>query len=266
MTTEKTRPEGLAAIDREMARQHSDALASFEASADMATKAAASLKRTGRLLLLGMGGSHAVNRAVEPLYRAAGIDAIALPLSEQLGQPLPLDGRTIFMTSQSGESAEVVRWFNETGGTAETFGLTLEGTSFLAKTAPSLVGAGGTELAFAATRSLTVSFALHLAIFAGSRNRYLAAQARNLRLRLHPYRCYLVRMTRRIAAAHVEHDDIVQAIVAGDGERAFEAMRAHLAWDSERLADLTSTVSRRRHPSTSRTRPSTAHENTNPAP
>jgi len=107
---------------------------------------------------------------------------------------------------------------------------------------------------------------LHLAIFAGSRNRYLAAQARNLRLRLHPYRCYLVRMTRRIAAAHVEHDDIVQAIVAGDGERAFEAMRAHLAWDSERLADLTSTVSRRRHPSTSRTRPSTAHENTNPAP
>ncbi|WP_411906479.1 SIS domain-containing protein [Rhizobium mayense] len=166
MTTEKTRPEGLAAIDHEMARQHSDALTSFEAAADMAAKAAASLKRTGRLLLLGMGGSHAVNRAVEPLYRAAGIDAIALPLSEQLGQPLSLEGRTIFMTSQSGESAEVLRWFNETGGTAETFGLTLESSSFLAKTAPSLVGAGGTELAFAATRSLTVTFALHLAIFA----------------------------------------------------------------------------------------------------
>ncbi len=166
MTKEKTRPEGLAAIDREMARQNADALASFEAAADMAAKAAASLKRTRRLLLLGMGGSHAVNRAVEPLYRAAGIDAIALPLSEQLGQPLSLDGRTIFMTSQSGESAEVLRWFDETGGTAETFGLTLEGSSFLARTAPSLIGAGGTELAFAATRSLTVSFALHLAIFA----------------------------------------------------------------------------------------------------
>lgn len=166
MTKEKTRPEGLAAIDREMGRQHADALASFEAATDMAARAAASLKRTGRLLLLGMGGSHAVNRAVEPLYRAAGIDAVALPLSEQLGQPLPLGGRTIFVTSQSGESAEVVRWFNETGGTADTFGLTLEGGSFLARTAPSLVGAGGTELAFAATRSLTVSFALHLAIFA----------------------------------------------------------------------------------------------------
>ncbi|OWV76402.1 aminotransferase [Rhizobium sp. R339] len=164
MTTEKNRAAGLAAIDREMARQHADALASYEAAAPMAARAAASLEKTGRLLLLGMGGSHAVNRAVEPLYRALGIEAIALPLSEQLGQPLPIAGRTVFVTSQSGESAEVVRWFNETGGTEETFGLTLEGSSFLARTAPSLVGSGGTELAFAATRSLTVTFALHLAI------------------------------------------------------------------------------------------------------
>ncbi|MBY5716907.1 SIS domain-containing protein [Rhizobium leguminosarum] len=164
MTEERTRPAGLAAIDREMARQHADAIASYEAAQPMAVRAAASLKKTGRLLLIGMGGSHAVNRAVEPLYRALGIDAVALPLSEQLGQPLPITGRTIFVTSQSGESAEVVRWFSETGGTEETFGLTLEGNSFLARTAPSLVGSGGTELAFAATRSLTVTFALHLAI------------------------------------------------------------------------------------------------------
>ncbi|MBY5736849.1 SIS domain-containing protein [Rhizobium leguminosarum] len=164
MTKERTRPAGLAAIDREMARQHADAITSYEAAQPMAARAAASLKKTGRLLLIGMGGSHAVNRAVEPLYRALGIDAVALPLSEQLGQPLPIAGRTIFVTSQSGESAEVVRWFSETGGTEETFGLTLEGNSFLARTAPSLVGSGGTELAFAATRSLTVTFALHLAI------------------------------------------------------------------------------------------------------
>lgn len=164
MTEERTRPAGLAAIDHEMARQHADAIVSYEAAQPMAARVAASLKKTGRLLLIGMGGSHAVNRAVEPLYRALGVDAVALPLSEQLGQPLPIAGRTIFVTSQSGESAEVVRWFNETGGTEETFGLTLEGNSFLARTAPSLVGSGGTELAFAATRSLTVTFALHLAI------------------------------------------------------------------------------------------------------
>lgn len=159
------RPSGLLAIDREMARQHADALASFEGAGEMAAKAAASLRRTGRLLLLGMGGSHAVNRAVEPLYRALGVDAIATPLSEQLGQPLSLNDRTVFVTSQSGESAEVLRWFGETGGTADTFGLTLEGGSYLARSAPSLVGVGGTELAFAATRSLTVTFGLHLAIF-----------------------------------------------------------------------------------------------------
>lgn len=166
MANQKPRPAGLAAIDREMARQHGDALASFAEAAGMATRVAASLEKTGKLLLLGMGGSHAVNRAVEPLYRALGIDAIALPLSEQLGEPLATDGRTVLMTSQSGESAEVVRWFTETGGHAETFGLTLEAGSFLARTAPSLVGVGGTELAFAATRSLTVTLALHLAILA----------------------------------------------------------------------------------------------------
>jgi fructoselysine-6-P-deglycase FrlB-like protein len=165
MTINNNRPAGLLAIDREMARQHADAIASLEAASEMAARAAASLRQTGKLLLLGMGGSHAVNRAVEPLYRALGIDAIAVPLSEQLGQPLPLNGRTIFVTSQSGESAEVHRWFGETGGNADTFGLTLEAGSFLARTAPSLIGVGGTELAFAATRSLTVTFGLHLAIF-----------------------------------------------------------------------------------------------------
>ncbi|PTM99036.1 SIS domain-containing protein [Mycoplana dimorpha] len=165
-TVQRTRPAGLVAIDREMARQRADAIASYENARDMAMKVAASLRRTGRLLLLGMGGSHAVGRAVEPLYRALGIDAIALPLSEQLGQPLRVDGSTVLLTSQSGESAEVLRWFAETGGTPESFGLTLEANSFLGRSAPCLVGVGGTELAFAATRSLTISLALHLAILA----------------------------------------------------------------------------------------------------
>ncbi|MDX8530346.1 SIS domain-containing protein [Mesorhizobium sp. VK25A] len=166
MTAEKKRPAGLVAIDREMARQHEDALASFESNRVAAAEVAASIRKNGRLVLLGMGASHAVARAVEPLYRAHGIDAIALPLSEQLGQPLPLEGRTVLVTSQSGESAEVLRWFAETGNRAETFGLTLEKGSFLGRRVPCLVGAGGTELAFAATRSLTVTFALHLAILA----------------------------------------------------------------------------------------------------
>lgn len=159
-----SRPTGLLAIDREMARQHADTLASYDAAKTGARTIAASLRKTKKLLLLGMGGSHAVGRAVEPLYRALGIEAIALPLSEQLGQPLSLEERTVIVASQSGESAEVVRWFRETGGNTDTFGLTLEGASFLARTVTSLIGVGGTELAFAATRSLMVTFGLHLAI------------------------------------------------------------------------------------------------------
>ncbi|RVC60330.1 SIS domain-containing protein, partial [Mesorhizobium sp. M00.F.Ca.ET.038.03.1.1] len=79
---------------------------------------------------------------------------------------LPLAGKSVIVTSQSGESAEVLRWFSEAVSQADTFGLTLEAGSFLGRTVPCLVGAGGTELAFAATRSLTVTFALHLAILA----------------------------------------------------------------------------------------------------
>nr|WP_026616589.1 aminotransferase [Ensifer aridi] len=167
MSVSKDRPAGLIAIDREMARQHADAIASYERATALAQRLAASLISTGRLLLLGMGGSHAVGRAVEPLYRALGVDAVALPLSEQLGQPLSIEDKTILVTSQSGESAEVLRWLRETnGGTPETFGLTLEEDALLARAVPSLIGAGGTERAFAATRSLTVTFALHLAILA----------------------------------------------------------------------------------------------------
>lgn len=160
----RIRPAGLLAVEREMARQNAEALASYHRVKEMAVKIAISLSSTKKLLMLGMGGSHAVARIVEPLYRDRGIDTIALPLSEQLDQPLLTAGRTVFVTSQSGESAEVVRWFAETGGTEQTFGLTLEGGSALARSAPCLVGVGGTEHAYAATRSLTTTLALHLAI------------------------------------------------------------------------------------------------------
>ena len=158
------KPAGLLAIDAEMARQHSDAIASFQ-QAD-AEPLADAIRRYGRLLMLGLGGSHAVARTVEPLYRDLGIDALALPLSEQLGAPLPLKGRAVLVTSQSGESAEVIRWFDTAAPKADVFGMTMERGSSLAVRAPSLIGHGGTEHAFAATRSLTVTLALHMAVLA----------------------------------------------------------------------------------------------------
>ncbi|MDF0602746.1 aminotransferase [Psychromarinibacter sp. C21-152] len=164
MTTDTSTPPGLLAIRDEMARQHSDALASFRGAPDIARRVAGSVRETGRLLLLGMGASHAAGRAVAPIYRSLGIDALALPLSEQLYTPLPVAGRTVMLTSQSGESAEVLRWLDGRDAARDLFGLTMESGSTLARAVPSLLGAGGTETAFAATRSLMVTLALHAAV------------------------------------------------------------------------------------------------------
>lgn len=160
-----TKPPGLIAIEAEMARQGADALASFGLAHAGAAEVAASLRSTGKVVLLGMGASHAVNRAVEPLYRSLGFDAVAIPVSEQLGSPLPLTGKTVMIASQSGESAEVIRWLNTARG-GDVFGFTLDGNSTLGRSAPCLVAAGGPEVAFAATRSLTLTLALHLAVLA----------------------------------------------------------------------------------------------------
>ena len=71
---------------------------------------------------------------------------------------------TAMVTSQSGESAEVLRWFAEERAPRDSFGLTMEPTSSLANLVPCLIGAGGSEIPFAATRSLTVTLALHAAV------------------------------------------------------------------------------------------------------
>lgn len=159
------RPSGIRAIDAEMALQHADARATHHACREKAAGIAQALRSTKRLVMLGMGASHAVARAVEPLYRQMGIAAVSLPLSEQLGQPLPLAGHTVLVTSQSGESGEVVRWLDEANlSDVQLFGLTLDAGSTLARRAPSLIGCGGAEIAFAGTRSLTVTLAMHMAI------------------------------------------------------------------------------------------------------
>ena len=161
------RGAGLIAIEKEIARQGGDAAHSFAAVREEAGAIALAIKSTGRLLLLGMGASHAAGRIVEPFYRRLGIDAVAIPLSEQLTAPLPLGGKIVIVTSQSGESAELLRWLKEVGKRDGVYGMTLDPHSTLASAAPSLVGSGGPETAFAATRSLMVTLALHLAILAG---------------------------------------------------------------------------------------------------
>jgi fructoselysine-6-P-deglycase FrlB-like protein len=75
---------GLELIQREMSKQHADALASLGANQAVAKVIADNLQTTKRLTLLGMGGSHFSNRSAEVEYKKLGLDATALLLSEVL--------------------------------------------------------------------------------------------------------------------------------------------------------------------------------------
>jgi fructoselysine-6-P-deglycase FrlB-like protein len=150
-----------AAIFDEMRRQAEDARRSFAENGEAARHIANAARRSGRLLLLGMGASHAVNRVAEPLYRAVGIDTNAVVASEALNAPFPTRGATVLLNSQSGESGEIVAYLARASSDETRYGLTLNAGSTLARAAPSLVGHGGMEQVFAATRSLLVSLALH---------------------------------------------------------------------------------------------------------
>lgn len=155
---------GLQLIQYEMSRQHEDALASFKNAEAVARKIAESVKRTGKLCLLGMGGSHWVNRTVMFAYRELGVEVQAEVLSEVLFRRMPSGPRTVLLVSQSGNSGEIGHYLKTQPNGEERYGITLNADSALAAAVPSLIGAGGIEKAFAATRSIFVSHALHLAI------------------------------------------------------------------------------------------------------
>ena len=162
--SDESKPSGLVLIEAEIRRQHADALASFAGAAMQAAEIARNARETGRLLLIGMGGSHYVNRVAETVYRALGLDASAVIASELLAQPMPDCPRTAILTSQSGASGEILQLLERPAGQERRFGLTLGAESALAKAVPSLIGIGGVEKGFAATRSLLLSLTLHAAV------------------------------------------------------------------------------------------------------
>lgn len=156
---------GLALMLSEMDHQCPDALKTLDSAAAPALRIVESLRRTGRLVLYGMGGSQHVNRIVEPLYRDLGIDAHTLNASQALMSPLPDFARTAIIASQSGESGEIVDLLQQPAGAEERFGLTLEPSSTLARSVETaIVAEGGTEQAFAATRSIVLTLAMHGAV------------------------------------------------------------------------------------------------------
>jgi len=80
--------------------------------------------------------------------------------------------------------------------------------------------------------------AFHEAIYAGSHNQFLIDQTRSLYRRLRPYRRLQLRVRNRLGHSYEEHDGVVQAILAGDGERAAELLRNHVMIQGQRFSDL----------------------------
>ena len=80
--------------------------------------------------------------------------------------------------------------------------------------------------------------AFHEAIYACSHNQFLIEQTRSLYRRLRPYRRLQLRVRNRIGHSYSEHDGVVKAILAGDGERAAELLRDHVMIQGQRFSDL----------------------------
>lgn len=84
--------------------------------------------------------------------------------------------------------------------------------------------------------------AFHEQIYSGSRNTFLAEQARSLHRRLRPYRRLQLRVRDRTKASYCEHEKIVQAIIAGDSDLTVELLRQHVTIQGQRFADLVASL------------------------
>jgi DNA-binding GntR family transcriptional regulator len=78
----------------------------------------------------------------------------------------------------------------------------------------------------------------HFAIYNAAHNSFLAAQARQLHRKLRVYRRLQLRVRNRVASSFVEHEGVVAAILAGNGDVAAERIRQHVLVQGERFGDL----------------------------
>jgi DNA-binding GntR family transcriptional regulator len=83
----------------------------------------------------------------------------------------------------------------------------------------------------------------HEAIYAGSHNRYLMDQAKALYDRLAPYRAFQLRRRDALRLASKEHQGIIDAIIAGDGDKASRLLVEHVSLGNELFADLVAALS-----------------------
>ncbi len=85
----------------------------------------------------------------------------------------------------------------------------------------------------------------HHAIYAASHSGFLEEQCIALHRRLRPYRRLQLRVRNRTRTSFSEHAAIVEAILAGDAERARTLLRDHIAVQGDRFSDLIANLNRR---------------------
>jgi DNA-binding GntR family transcriptional regulator len=85
----------------------------------------------------------------------------------------------------------------------------------------------------------------HLAIYAASHNAFLAEQCTALHRRLKPYRRLQLRVRNRMASSFAEHEAVIEAILAMDGDRAERMLRDHVVIQGDRFADFVAVLAGR---------------------
>lgn len=74
-----------------------------------------------------------------------------------------------------------------------------------------------------------LNFSFHDVIYRASHNKFMVSTALTIRQRIAPFRRAQFDIKDRLAKSYDEHGAIMRAIVSGDGDRASETMRAHVA-------------------------------------
>ncbi|ART64331.1 GntR family transcriptional regulator [Kushneria marisflavi] len=82
----------------------------------------------------------------------------------------------------------------------------------------------------------------HRLIYEGSRNAFLAQEARRLHAMLKPYRRLQLHARQRLESSWCEHERIVAALIAGDADTAQRELKAHVLLQGERFNDLVASV------------------------
>ncbi|SLN65015.1 HTH-type transcriptional repressor CsiR [Roseovarius albus] len=80
--------------------------------------------------------------------------------------------------------------------------------------------------------------AFHQEIYRGAANSFLQNEALRLQNRLKPYRRMQLRFRGRMAQSLSEHEAIVEALRAGDTEKAANILRSHVAVQGEKFQQL----------------------------